>query len=140
MVANVDLRNALRKMRSQAKKRDRGSWLFGANLVYSTGQPITEPGSAYISRLAPSDPELSVNFAPTRINGVRLPPYARLDLSLKYERDFGSWKMVPYLQIFNVGNRRNVWFVDYDFSNNQPEVDAVSMFPLLPTVGINFEF
>ena len=140
LVANVDLRNALRKMRSQAKKRDRGSWLFGANLVYSTGQPITEPGSAYISRLAPSDPELSVNFAPTRINGVRLPPYARLDLSLKYERDFGSWKMVPYLQIFNVGNRRNVWFVDYDFSNNQPEVDAVSMFPLLPTVGINFEF
>lgn len=140
MVSNVDVRNALRKMRHQAKKRDRGTWLFGANLVYSTGQPITEPGSAYITKLAPSDPDLSVSYAPTRINGVRLPPYTRLDLSIKYERDFGSWKMVPYFQIFNVGNRRNVWFVDYDFSNNLPDVDEVSMFPLLPTLGVNFEF
>jgi hypothetical protein len=48
--------------------------------------------------------------------------------------------MVPYFQIFNVGNRRNVWFVDYDFSNNLPDVDEVSMFPLLPTLGVNFEF
>ncbi len=131
-VARIDLSKALRG--------GSGGWYFGANLVYSTGQPITEPGSAYLASIAPSDPQVSVFYAPTRINGVRLPAYVRLDLSLEWRRDFASWRMMPYLQVFNAGNRRNAWFVEYDFANSQPEVGQVGMFPLLPTCGLRVEF
>jgi hypothetical protein len=64
----------------------------------------------------------------------------RLDVSLTWKGDFGSWTAAPYVQLFNAGNRSNVWFVDYDFRNGLPDVDAVSMFPMLPTIGVNFTF
>ena len=140
LVGNVDVRNALRKLAGRNKKQDRGRWTLGLNLVYSTGQPITEPGSAYIVFSDPGDPYDNIGYAPTRINDVRLPYYGRLDLSLTYERQFGSWSMAPYLQVFNAGNRKNVWFITYDYEDGIPDVDEQSMFPLLPTIGINFRF
>ena len=48
--------------------------------------------------------------------------------------------MSPYIQIFNSGNRSNVWFVDYDFANGIPDVDTIHMFPMLPTFGVSFTF
>ena len=140
LVGNVDVRNALRKLREKPKKRDPGRWILGLNLVYSTGQPITEPGSAYIVFSDPGDPYDNIGYAPTRINDVRLPYYGRLDLSLTYERQFGSWSMAPYIQVFNAGRRKNVWFITYDYEDGIPDVDEQSMFPLLPTIGINFRF
>ena len=47
---------------------------------------------------------------------------------------------MPYLQVFNVGNRRNTWFIDYDLANSQPEIKEVGMFPILPTCGLRVEF
>ena len=141
VVGNVEIRNALRKLRGAPKRRDRGRWKLGVNIVYSTGQPITEPGSAYIVYSDPEDPYDSIGYAPTRINSARLPYYGRLDLSLTYERQFGGWSMAPYIQVFNAGNRKNVWFIDYDYaSGGIPDVDEQHMFPLLPTLGINFTF
>jgi hypothetical protein len=140
LVGNVDVRNALRKLKGQKKQRDRGRWKLGINLVYSTGQPFTEPGSGYLILPDPDTPHDTVEYAPTRINDVRLPYYGRLDLSLTYNRDFENWSMAPYLQIFNAGNRKNVWFMDYDYKNSIPDVDEQSMFPLLPTLGINIKF
>ena len=140
VVANVDIRNALRKLRGEPKRRDRGRWTLGLNIVYASGQPITEPGSAYVAWLEPDDPYDQIAYAPTRINGSRLPYYGRLDLSLTYTRRIGDWTVAPYLQAFNAGRRRNVWFIDYDYQNSIPEVDEQSMFPLVPTIGINVTF
>ena len=109
-------------------------------MVYSTGQPFTEPGSGYITAVAPGAPSRYVEYAPTRINNVRFPPYARLDVSLTYDRQFAGWSMAPYIQLFNAGNRKNVWFVDYEYAWGVPSVDEHYMFPILPTAGINIEF
>jgi len=46
----------------------------------------------------------------------------------------------PYIQVFNVGNRKNVWFVNYEYENGIPDVEEQYMLPLLPTVGIKFKF
>jgi len=140
LVGNVDIRNALRKLRGQKKQRDRGRWKLGANLVYSTGQPFTEPGSGYIILADPDTPHDTAEYAPTRINGVRLPYYGRLDISLTYEKKFKSWSMAPYVQVFNAGNRKNVWFIDYVYKSGIPDVDEQYMFPLVPTLGINIKF
>ena len=139
-VATLDVRNALRKLRGLEKKRDRGQWTLGINLIHSTGQPITEPGSAYIVYQDPGDPYDAIEFAPTLINGSRLPYYGRLDVSLTYRREWNGWSIAPYIQVFNAGSRSNVWFINYDYANGIPDVDEEHMFPLLPTFGINLKF
>ncbi len=140
LVANLDLRNSWRKLRGRAKRADVGKWSLNLNVVYASGQPITQPGSAYFVRSSPQDPGVDLERAPTIINNIRLPYYARMDLSLNYRRNFGNWTMTPYLQLFNAGNRGNPWFVDYGFRNNLPDVDTISMLPVLPTIGVNFTF
>ena len=142
LAGNVDLREALQKLKRKPKSSQppRSRWTLGVILVYATGQPITEPGSAYIVFSDPGDPYDGIGYAPTRINHARLPSYGRFDLSLTYERQFRGWSMAPYVQVFNAGNRKNVWFIDYDYAGGIPDVDEQSMFPLLPTFGIHFRF
>ena len=70
----------------------------------------------------------------------------RLDLSFTYEKHYKNWSLSPYLQIFNVWNRKNIWFVDYDAlairgtSNLNSIIETMGMFPIVPTIGVNFEF
>ncbi len=120
--------------------KSKGKLVLGTNFVYSTGQPITEPGSAYIVHSSPFSPTNSVEYAPTKINNIHLPYYARLDVSLTYKFQFTNWSMSPYLQVYNIGNRKNVWFIQYDYENGKPDIEEVNMLPILPTVGVNFNF
>ncbi len=137
VIANVDLDNLF----SSTYGQDSSRWNMGMNFVYSTGQPMTEPGSAYLIGSSPDAPYRDVALAPTRINQIRLPGYARMDVSFTWTRQYKSWSMAPYLQIYNIGNRRNVWFARYNFDEDfKPGVEEQYMFPLLPTIGINFEF
>ncbi|MBT3346728.1 MAG: TonB-dependent receptor [Gemmatimonadetes bacterium] len=140
LVANVDLANAWRKLHSEPKLGVRGPWRLSSSFVYGSGQPITEPGSGYFTRTSPTQPGTMLRYAPTIINNVRLPAYVRLDVSLTWTGEIGSWTVAPYVQLFNAGNRSNVWFVDYDYQNNLPDIEAVSMFPMLPTIGVNLTF
>ena len=43
-----------------------------------------------------------------------------------------------FVQVFNLYTRRNEWFVQFDDEN--PEVDVVKMLPIVPSVGVSFEF
>lgn len=142
-IADIDIRNALRALRGKPAAFMSSRWKMGLNFVYATGQPITAPGSTYLIRTTPDDDD---GFAvyPGAINAIRLPAYARLDLSLTYEKQFKHWSIAPYLQVFNIGNRKNVWFVQYDYEDRNntvdQKVDAVYMFPILPSLGVNFTF
>ena len=44
------------------------------------------------------------------------------------------------LEVFNLYNRRNEWFVQYDTDEDVTEATVVRMLPLIPSVGVNFEF
>jgi hypothetical protein len=114
--------------------------VLGVNFIYSTGQPITEPGSAYLISSGPFDPGKNINFAPTKINNIRLPDYIRLDLSLTYQINFSTWSIAPYLQVYNITNRGNVWFINYEYENGKPEISEQYMLPILPTLGANIRF
>lgn len=134
-VSSIDVKNGLRVLRGEETKRDKGRWIFGTNFIYNSGQPITVPSSYYAIRPTP-DAGFWTRENPTTINKFRLPYYARLDISVSYLRQFTHWSFEPYLQIYNVGNRKNVWFLEYDGT----KVDKISMFPILPTIGMNFKF
>jgi len=140
VVGNFDIRNALRRMKGKSSKAYSSKFFLGLNFVYSSGQPFTEPGSGYIIGSAPNAPIKYVEYAPTMINNIRFPAYARMDLSLTYQKQFKNWLLAPYLQVYNVGNRKNVWFPVYEYSNGVPDVDEINMFPILPTIGVNITF
>jgi hypothetical protein len=69
-------------------------------------------------------------------NGERYPAYHRLDLSLRktFQKSWGS--IVPYLDVLNVYNRRNVLFYFYELEKNPAVRSGVSMFPVLPSFGV----
>ena len=140
LVANIKLDNLWRSLHNANAGDDSSAWVMGLNLTYTSGQPFTEPGSAYYIGQSPGAPYGDVYFAPTAINQVRLPYYARLDVSLTWRLRYKSWSMAPYLQIFNIGNRGNVWFATYDYKDGKPNPDEQYMFPLLPTIGVNIRF
>ena len=44
------------------------------------------------------------------------------------------------IEIFNVYNRRNEWFVQYDTSGEVTDPSVVGMLPMIPSLGVNVEF
>jgi hypothetical protein len=73
-------------------------------------------------------------------NTARYPTYHRLDVSARrtFLRGWGSF--TPYLDILNVYNRKNPLFYFFEYDRTPPQRSGVSMFPLLPTVGVEIRF
>ncbi|MCC7429962.1 TonB-dependent receptor [bacterium] len=144
-VGNLDIKNGIRALKGKTAKKHSGKWVLGTNFVYSTGQPITTPGSAYfVNSTPPGNFQNGFDLYPSEINNFRLPAYIRFDASITYEKEFKTWSIAPYLQIYNLGNRKNIWFVSYEDKSTSEtivqEVKTTPMFPLLPTIGVNFKF
>ncbi len=145
-IGSMDLRNLWRQARGQQQHRDRTTWQLGLGLVYASGQPITTTSSIYFTNPLPDQQYYhGYNIYPTAQNSFRLPAYARFDLSLTMERKYRHFTLSPYFQIFNLGNRKNVWFIQYqdEIVDNKKviqTIDAVTMFPILPTLGVNILF
>ncbi len=128
------------------------NWLLGLSFIYTSGQPITVPASAYFVNSLPawdnygtgSQDLPSYKLYPGAIDTYRLPAYIRLDVSITWEKDYGSWSFSPYLQIFNIGNRKNVWFISYssNITNGAivQNVSTVDMLPFLPSLGVTIKF
>lgn len=140
MVANLDWKNLKRVMRGERSIRHKSNWKFGLTFIYTSGQPITVPGSGYFINTLPDRAVDEWEVYPSAINEFRLPHYARLDLSITYERHFKNWSILPFIQVFNIGNRDNVWFIDWNNDDFEPDIDVAHMFPILPTIGVSFEF
>jgi outer membrane cobalamin receptor len=121
-------------------------WEIGAAWVFGTGQAFTVPdGSYYMSD--PSDNEWTQQkYHYSDRNGFRLPPYHRLDLNLMRKFD---WFGLPFefsINIYNVYNRRNpfTWYIGEDWNpqtgDYEKNVTQVTLFPIIPTFGLRFEF
>ena len=73
-------------------------------------------------------------------NASRYPTYHRLDLS--FRRTFTkSWGVLtPYASLLNVYNRKNVLFYFFEYDRSPAARSGVSMFPVLPTFGLEVRF
>jgi len=145
IVGTIDLRNTARLLKGEGLRTDRTTWKVGIGLVYATGQPITTTSSVYVTQPLPDqDFYDGYNLYPTERNSFRLPGYLRFDLSLTMEKRYRSWTLSPYLQIYNLGNRKNVWFIEYEDRLEEDrivqEIDTFSMIPILPTIGVTMTF
>lgn len=125
----------------------------GARWNFGSGTPFTRPvaqivgfetnvgmGGYRIPRPSGEDPEIPIYVVLGDRNRERYPAYHRLDLTLRrpYQRRWGTF--TPYLQVLNVYNQRNVLFYFYNYDESPPTRSGISMFPLLPAVGVEASF
>ena len=73
-------------------------------------------------------------------NAERYPTYHRVDLSLRklYQKSWGT--ITPHFSLLNVYNRRNVLLYFFEYDRSPPTRSGVSMFPFLPTIGLEMTF
>jgi hypothetical protein len=132
------------------------AWELGLSWVYATGQAFTMPAGQYdfaavnngaASRIPTGTPR--PKFQSTERNAFRLPAFHKLDVSLTHRF---TWFGLPFqasLSIYNLYNRANAysWSIRYrsetapDGSLRQvPYVQQLSLFPIIPTLGLSFTF
>jgi hypothetical protein len=73
-------------------------------------------------------------------NGERYPVYHRLDAGVRRTFVKGWGTLTPYLDVLNIYNRRNVLFYFYQYDRIPATRAGLSMFPLLPTIGLEMRF
>jgi hypothetical protein len=125
----------------------------GVRLNFGTGVPYSRPVAAYVGfetdpvlggyrvpRPTGEDPQIPIYIVPGQRNGQRYPAYSRLDLTLRrtYTHRWGT--LTPYLQVLNATNRKNVLFYFYNFDQTPATRSGISMFPVLPTIGLEATF
>lgn len=114
-------------------------WSWTANFVYGAGQAYT-PASARYTLREPASAIPVDRYLAARRNTARLLPYHRLDLSVRRRLQPFGGEAEFYLQIFNVYNRRNEWFIQYDPDNTGKKPAVAKMLPIMPTIGFDFKF
>lgn len=110
---------------------------MSANVVYSTGRPITLPVGKYtangVDRLIYSDR-----------NQYRIPDYFRTDLSINMEGNHKIKKLAHSywsLSAYNLTSRRNAYSVFFKSENGVINGYKLSIFgTIIPTLSYNFKF
>lgn len=125
----------------------------GMRLNYGSGVPYSRPVASYVTfetdfvqggyrvpRPVGEDPQIPTYIVPGQRNAERYPAYARLDLTFRrpYRKRWGT--LTPYAQVLNATNRKNVLFYFYNFDRSPATRAGVSMFPALPTLGLEATF
>lgn len=118
-------------------------WQLGAVFSLGTGMPYTPiPGKYMHYEWHLDENALDAELAdrPGAKNSARYPAYHRLDVSLRKEGRLWGIAASPYLQIINLYNQKNVFFYFWDHETNPSSLTTVRMFPILPTLGVDFVF
>jgi len=122
------------------------TWEFSAAWVYGTGQAYTMPTGVYSMPVDDDDTYTYEFYRFTERNGYRLPSSHRLDVNIANNTQIFGIDSQIYLSIYNLYNRHNpfAWYIsdewDEDGSNSRKVVKQITLFPIIPTFGINFNF
>jgi hypothetical protein len=131
-----------------ATYRTRGNYILSGRFGFGTGTPFTPIVGQLVRRVYdpvrhswdPAGAERQTNVIGGERNTERYPTYHRLDLAVSRPFIKPRVTITPYLQLVNAYNRRNVWIYQFDYEDNPPTSEAISQFPILPTLGVTVEW
>ena len=131
-----------------ATYRMRGNYILSGRFGFGTGTPFTPIVGQLVRRVYdpvrqtwdPAGAERQTNVIGGERNSERYPMYHRLDFAISRPIIKDRTTITPYLQIVNAYNRRNVWIYQFDYEDNPPTSEAISQFPILPTIGVTVEW
>lgn len=117
---------------------------IGISCVYGTGQTYTpvigkvhQTGSNSYGSL--ENPYQYFGNIYGGRNSARYPEYFRLDLSFSYDNSIFGLKNKMKAQVINTTNYYNVLMYQWNHESSPSQVKAYSMFPIILTIGIEFE-
>ncbi len=111
------------------------AWSMNVRVVYGSGYPYTPSVAVYNQSSKVWVWQLQ---SP---NSAHLPAYKRVDA--RVSKDFGFFRLASsaFLDVSNIFNFKNIWAYNYRFgSNGSPEIEAETLFPMMPTLGIAVKF
>ena len=95
-----------------------GHWTASGTWIFATGKPYT--AAASVSTVTLGDGARTFGFVEFGAkNGARLPAYHRLDLAVSYEREVGPARANLGVTVFNVYDRQNVWYKEFQAFDSQ---------------------
>ena len=114
-------------------------WDVGATFTFQTGQSYTGASSRFQSMLIDQNYGKG-KIVPMQRYGLRLPPSHQLNVFVTYNfKSFGKPSKLT-LDIYNIYNRRDVWFRYYDVQNKASVVTDVLLLPIIPTLSYEISF
>ena len=115
------------------------SWDFGMSFTFQSGQSYTGATSRFQIRM----PEMTTGrgvLIPSERYGLRLPPSHQLNMNAAYSFKMYGFPAKVILDVFNVYNRRDIWFRYYDTKTDETKVEDVRLLPILPTLSFEIKF
>jgi len=118
------------------------TWIYGTGLPYTglraryhfwVWDPMSEEPSLR-SRLGKWE------FILSSPNAMRLPPYHRMDVGIRWKTTVKNLSVKIIFDIINVYNRKNVLYYFYDTQKDPPEEIVIHMLPLIPSLGVEVRF
>jgi len=114
------------------------NWRLSGTFVYASGRPFTEPAGQYSIDLLDGRSNSYVSVGPR--NASRLPAYHRLDISAHYLYKSGPFEYDFGISIFNLLNRRNVWYREYNFTETPPIISEIQYLGMTPNLSVEVRF
>lgn len=117
-----------------------GKWTFSATWIFATGKPYTAPLSSYTVNDYSGNSHTFLTISGK--NALRMPDYHRLDAAVTYDlikvdsRKTGSIGF----SLFNIYNRSNVWYKQYNIVNNQVVTSNVNYLGLTPNITLSLKW
>lgn len=115
-----------------------GNLDLSATFVFATGKTYTAPINQY--QLTLLDGSVNGYIHVSEKNSLRLPDYHKLDLSASYTWKGKKADKTASLSIFNVYNRKNVWYKEFDIQENVMNVTDVTYLGITPNLTFAIRF
>lgn len=113
-------------------------WGFSAAASVHTGWPWTD---LYLEEIGVGpDDEPIYEATPGPRNANSLSTFSSLDLRLSRRFNVRHGTLLAFIEVSNVLNRRNVCCIDWDIEDGELENSLDYWMPLLPAIGILWEF
>jgi outer membrane receptor protein involved in Fe transport len=117
--------------------RNKG-WDLSAAAGLHSGWPTTSLSLRNVGEDADGEPIFEAIPGPR--NAERLPSFASVDVRLSRTFDVKRGSLLAFIEISNVFNRQNVCCIDWDIEDGELESSKDYWLPLLPAIGILWEF
>lgn len=116
------------------------NWDFSATWIYATGKPYTAPQGGY--NLTLLDGNASSYIHVSQKNGLTLPAYHRADIAATYNFKLPNLVASPGsigFSIFNLYNRKNVWYKEFEVVDNQVIETDVNFLGITPNITLSLK-
>ncbi|MBI5325394.1 MAG: TonB-dependent receptor [Ignavibacteriae bacterium] len=114
-------------------------WEFGASFNFQSGQSYTGATSRFQSRLIDQNYGTGKIF-PSQRYGLRLPSSHQLNVNASYSFNTFGLPSRLILDIYNVYNRRDIWFRYFNTQKEETNVEDVRLLPILPSISYELKF